>query len=74
MAVNKVPQDSKLVIKVQTGVNTAGNPVYRQRTYANIKAGAADADIYAIGAGIAGLQKYPVSTICRSDDSELVNA
>ncbi|MPM04439.1 hypothetical protein SDC9_50716 [bioreactor metagenome] len=73
MAVNKVPQNSKLVIKVQTGVNTAGAAVYRQRTYANIKSDAADADIYAIGNGIAGLQKHSTESISRVDSGELVN-
>lgn len=73
MAVNKVPQNSKLVIKVETGLNAAGNPVYRQRTYTNLKASAADADVYAISEGLAGLQKYPVSSIYRTDENELVN-
>lgn len=73
MAVNKVPQNSKLVIKVETGLNAAGNPVYRQRTYTNLKASAADADVYAIGEGLAGLQKYPASNIYRTDENELVN-
>lgn len=74
MAVGKLPQNSKLVIKVQTGVNTKGTPVYRQRTYANIKASAADADIYAIGNSLSGLQKYPAGSISRVDENELVNA
>lgn len=74
MAVSKLPQNSKLVIKVQTGVNAQGTPVYRQRSYANIKAAAADADIYAIGNGLAGLQKHPAESISRLDENELVNA
>ncbi|MPN26003.1 hypothetical protein SDC9_173425 [bioreactor metagenome] len=73
MAVSKLPQGAKLVIKVQTGVNASGNPVYRQRTYANIKSTAADADMYAIGEGLAGLQKHPATSITRTDENELVN-
>lgn len=74
MAVSKVLQSAKLVIKVETGVNTAGKPVYRQRSYTNVKPSAADADLHAVAAAMAGLQKHPVNSIVRIDDSELVEA
>ncbi|MGI6093485.1 MAG: DUF1659 domain-containing protein [Veillonellaceae bacterium] len=72
MAVNKLPQGTKLVIKVRTGVNEAGNPVFRQRSYSNIKTEAVDADMHAIGAGLASLQKHPVESIFRTDNGKLV--
>jgi len=40
MAVVKVPQSGKVVLKVQTGVSATGSPVYRLRTFANIRPGA----------------------------------
>ncbi len=73
MAVVKVPQTSKLVIKVQTGVNATGNPVYRLRSYQNIKAAAVDSDVFAVAQGMAGLQKNTVVSISRQDDNTLVN-
>ena len=73
MAVNKTPQNSRLVIKVQTGVNGSGDPVYRQRSYNNAKSTASDADIYAVGQAIADLQQYPVGGIGRIDEANLVN-
>jgi len=73
MAVSKVPQTSRLAIKVQTGVNTAGNPVYRQRSFANIKTAAADSDVFAVAQGIAGLQKDLVSGFSRIDEGDLVS-
>lgn len=73
MAVNKVAQSTRLVVKVQTGTNAAGSPVYRQRSFTNAKAAAADSDVYAIGQGLGGLQKYPVISISRLDDNTLVN-
>nr|WP_092074296.1 DUF1659 domain-containing protein [Dendrosporobacter quercicolus]NSL49200.1 DUF1659 domain-containing protein [Dendrosporobacter quercicolus DSM 1736]SDM87430.1 Protein of unknown function [Dendrosporobacter quercicolus] len=72
MAVIKIPQSSRLIIKVQTGVNTSGNAVYRQRSFNNLKADAADADIHAVGLALAGLQVYPVTAVGRIDDVELV--
>lgn len=73
MAVTKVPQTSRLAIKVQTGVNAAGNPVYRQRSFANIKTAAVDSDVFAVAQGIAGLQKDPVNGVSRIDEGDLVN-
>lgn len=73
MAVVKVPQTSKLVIKVQTGINASGNPVYRLRSFQNVKSGAADSDVFAVAEGMAGLQKNTVISIARQDDNTLVN-
>lgn len=73
MAVVKTPESSKLTFKVQTGVNAAGKAVYRTRTYTNVKAIAADSDVFAVAKGISSLQSYPVQSIDRVDDSILVN-
>ena len=73
MAVVKVPQSVKVVLKVQTGVNATGNPVYRSRTFANIKATAADSDVFAVAEGLAGLQKNTLVDIIRQDLNNLIN-
>lgn len=73
MAVNRVPQGSRMVISIQNGVNAGGQPKYLQRTYKSIKAGAVDADVFAIAQGMANLQKYPVTGISRLDEGNLVN-
>lgn len=73
MAVVKVPQSVKLVLKVQTGVNTAGNPVYRSRSFANVKTAAADSDVFAVAQGLAGLQKHTLVDIGRQDVNNLIN-
>jgi len=73
MAVVKVPQSVKLVLKVQTGVNASGDPVYRSRTFANVKAAAADSDVFAVAEGLAGLQKNTLVDIVRQDLNNLVN-
>lgn len=73
MAVVKMPQSGKLVLKVQTGVSTNGNPVYRARTFANIKPGAPDSDVFAVAEGLAGLQKHTLVDIVRQDLNNLVS-
>ena len=73
MAVNRVPQGSRMIISIENGVNAGGQPKYFQRTYKNVKAGAVDADVYAVAQGMASLQKYPITGISRFDEGNLVN-
>ena len=73
MAVNRVPQSSRMIIALQNGVNAGGEPVYLKRTYKSVKPGAVDADIYEIAQAMASLQKYPLTSISRMDDGNLVN-
>ncbi|HWR41461.1 MAG TPA: DUF1659 domain-containing protein [Patescibacteria group bacterium] len=73
MAVVKTPQPGKLIIRTQKGVNAAGQPTYRQQSYANLKPSAADADVYAVGQGLGSLQTLPVTDITRQDAGNLVN-
>ncbi|HML34207.1 MULTISPECIES: DUF1659 domain-containing protein [Sporomusa] len=73
MAVVKMPQSGKLVLKVQTGVNASGNPVYRNRTFANVNPGVADSDLFAVAEGLAGLQEHTLADIVRQDLNNLVN-
>jgi hypothetical protein len=73
MAVVKMPQSGKMILKVQTGVNASGTAVYRLRTFANVKSGAADADVFAVAQGLAGLQKHTLVDTVRQDLSSIVN-
>lgn len=72
MAVVKMPQAARLQVKVQTGVNTTGAPVYRVRSLQNVKTDATDADIFAVAKGLAGLQAHSVIGIARQDDASLI--
>ena len=73
MAVEKMVQGSTIALKLQTGVNASGNPVYVTRNYP-CKAAASDQDIFDVGQAIVGLQTYPVTNIERIDSAYLVNA
>lgn len=73
MAVNKVPQNSRVIITLQNGVNTSGQPVYLKRTYKSVKPGALDADVYAVAQAMASLQQYPLTSISRMEEGNLVN-
>lgn len=73
MAVAKVPQSSRLTMKVQTGVSASGSPVYRQRSFNNLKPAASDSDVYAVGQALAGLQIHTLASVTRVDDATLEN-
>lgn len=73
MAVTKVPQKTNLGIKIQTGLNAAGNPVYKTLGFSNIKVAATDDNVYAVGLGLSSLQKFPAVGIMRTDNSNLIS-
>ena len=72
MAVVRVAAASRLAVKVQTGVSASGSPVFRVRNFQNMKPSAAEADVFAVGQALAGLQKHPVNSIGRVDEGELM--
>ena len=73
MAVTKIPQKTTLGIKIQTGLNAAGNPVYKTLGFSNIKVAATDDNVYAVGLGLSSLQVFPAVGIMRTDNSNLVS-
>lgn len=72
MAIVKIPQAARLQIKVQTGINASGAPVYRVRSLQNLKTTADDASVYAVAQGFASLQQHTLTTISRQDDASIV--
>ncbi|MDU4962151.1 MAG: DUF1659 domain-containing protein [Sporomusaceae bacterium] len=72
MAIVNIPQASRLQIKVQTGLNANGAPVLRVRSLQNLKPAAADAAVYAVAQGLAGLQQHSLIAVSRQNDANLV--
>ncbi len=73
MALEVLPVRTNLQIVVQTGTSDEGNPIYRTRTFRNVKTDAADQDVYDVGAALAGLQQHPVNVIQRLNEFDLVS-
>ncbi|WP_066638580.1 DUF1659 domain-containing protein [Desulfolucanica intricata] len=73
MAVTKVPSGSALRMRLQTGVDGEGNPVYRTKSLNNVKADALDQDIYDVSQAVSGLQEYTLVSVERVDNAELVD-
>ena len=73
MAVVNIPGTTVMSMKIQTGVNISGFPVYKTVSFSSIKPDAVDADLYGVGTGLAGLQSNPVAAINRVNTGSLVN-
>lgn len=73
MALEKIPTRCTFTIKVQSGLNMSGNPVYKTYNYSNVKTDAADANIYAVASGLGALQSLPVISYSKADYSQLVD-
>lgn len=73
MAIVKEARDSNLQIVVQTGTNELGQPVLRTRSFSSVKVDALDTDLFDVAQAIAALQQYPINSIHRVDDGELID-
>lgn len=71
MAVVKTPTNSVLRIQLQTGVNTEGDPVYRTRSFNNVKANAQDQNLFDVADVLTGLQQYTLVAVMRVDNAQL---
>ncbi|MDD2573927.1 MAG: DUF1659 domain-containing protein [Bacillota bacterium] len=67
------PLDSRLRLRYEVGVDDEGNPRYSTRTYSRVKPDAADQNVYDIAVAFAGLQEYPLTSVNRVNETELVN-
>ncbi|MDD3654837.1 MAG: DUF1659 domain-containing protein [Desulfotomaculaceae bacterium] len=74
MAVTKVPTGAALKLKLNTGTDGSGNPVFRTKSLSNVKPAAADADIYDVAVSLSGLQSHTLASISRVDSAELMEA
>jgi len=73
MAVVSNPYHSRIRVTYQTGTNEQGKPVMKQKAFANVKATSLDQDVFDVANSLASLINFPVITIERFDQEELVN-
>ncbi|OPX90223.1 MAG: hypothetical protein A4E53_01109 [Pelotomaculum sp. PtaB.Bin104] len=74
MAVTNVPVGTALKLKLNTGTDGSGNPVFRTKSLSNVKPTAAHQDIFDVAVSLSGLQEYTLSSISRVDSGELIQA
>ena len=63
---------SKLQVSYETGVDEGGNPIFKTKTYANVKEEATADGMYQVAQALASLSNVPLSGVKRNDVSDLV--
>ncbi len=71
MAVNVVPVNARLQLRLNTGFDESMNPVYRTRSYSNVKPSADNEDLFELAQEIGSLQVHNLETVRRIDEVEL---
>lgn len=74
MSVNVVPISARLQLRLNTGLDENMNPVYRTRSYSNVKPVADNADLLELAQELGGLQVHTLDTVRRVDEVELSEA
>jgi len=59
------------VLRVNTGLDESFNPIYKNRSWRNVKAAASDANLHALAEEIGGLQEHTVDAIRVVTTTEL---
>ncbi len=71
MSVTAIPLVSRLQIRLNLGV-VDGSPVFRTRSYSNVKSDAENDSVFGVAQAIADLQVHTMENIRRVDEMELV--
>ena len=71
MAVTAIPVISRLQLRLNVGEDENFNPLYRTRSFANVKTDADNEDLFALASEISSLQIHPLNTVRRVDEYEL---
>ncbi len=64
--------DTKLRLSFETGMNHKGEPVYKTKTFANVKKTATADELNQFAQAIAQLCQDPLATIIRNDSSDIL--
>ncbi|MGI6574713.1 MAG: DUF1659 domain-containing protein [bacterium] len=72
MAVERIAGSSRLQLRFQTGVDEEGKPIFRLKSYANVKPTAADEDLFLVGQTLAQLQENVLVDVFRHDSATLI--
>ena len=71
MAVIASAKDTIMVVTYQVGLTPEGAPKLSQRSFPNVKSGAADQDVYDVAQALYGLQQYPIVGVRRDNRVDL---
>ena len=71
MAIKVIPVSTRLQLRLNTGLDENLNPVYRTRSFSNVKTTAASEDLFELAQEIGLLQVHTVDAVRRVNEVEL---
>lgn len=74
MALAVIPQDSRLQIRFQVGVDGEGKDITKTKTLGRISSEVNDEDLYEVAISLVGLQEHPAVAMFRVAQSEYKDA
>ena len=74
MPVNSIPTQTRLILRLNTGFDENLNPLFRNRSFSNVKPSASNAHLHELATELGSLQVHTLSTISRADTAELEEA
>ncbi len=74
MPVDVIPVTSRLQLRLNTGLDENLNPVFRTRSFSNVKTGADNEELFELAQEIGSLQVHTIDSVRRLDEVELEEA
>jgi len=74
MPVDVIPVSARLQLRLNTGLDENLDPVYRTRSFSNVKPGADNVSLFGLAQEIGSLQVHTVDSVRRVDEVELEEA
>ena len=74
MPVNAIPVSARLQLRLNTGFDENLNPLFRNRSFSNVKPAADNEDLFELATEIGSLQVHSLNTVRRVDEYELEEA
>lgn len=74
MAITVTPLATRLQLRLNTGLDENLNPVYRTRSFSNVKPATDNGELFELAQEIGSLQVHTLSTVRRVDEYELEEA
>lgn len=64
---------SKLKLVLNAGLDENSKNIVKNKTFSNIKPNVSNEDLYELGAAISNLQSYPLISIVKHEEYELID-
>ncbi|MBY0099407.1 DUF1659 domain-containing protein [Mesobacillus maritimus] len=65
-------KDSRITLMFETGLNEKGEPIFKGKSYANVRKEATADQLHQAATALGGLCAYPLSSVERTDNYDLI--